>query len=879
MAKRFIIFIALSLIATLSMAQDSTMVQVHPSYKEVSKAHLWLFGKNYREEWAAKVKLPIIHLSTVHGGLKPVKEGGGMQTKSLRLEDSKGKEWVLRSVEKAPDKILPDNLRGTFAVDWVDDAMSAQHPFAALVVPPLAEAAGIPHANPIIGIVAADDNLGEFADTFVGLICLLEEREPAGDTDNTPEMLSDLDKSHWNRVDGRNFLKARMLDLLLADWDRHEDQWRWVKDKSGKGKKFTGIPRDRDQVFHLSEGVFPSIAALPWVNPLFDDFEGDIPRVKYSIFKSRFLNQHPDAQLTEAEWKQFAQEFVATQTDELLEKALKRMPPEIYAIRHDELLAKLKKRRDNIPQAMSDYFKFANKTVDIKLSDKSEKITISDADDKGIRILVQSSDSDTSAIIMNNVYLPTVTEEIRIYTSGGTDSIRVNSQASTIKLRIIGGKSGDIEKGNKTEKGFKTEKGNDVDKSKKNEQIEKAELNENVITGAAEGAKVYVYGEPGNTSVSPAGRFKLHLSKDTANTQFVPSNPYNVWMPLATASLNLDDGFLLGLGFNYRKQSGFRKLPYASMQRVMLSHSFATSAYRLKYNGEWIHVAGTTDITLQALINAPDNTTNFFGTGNETILVKGHDYLRFYRTRYNTFYLDPSFRWRFSTQMSLRVGPSFQLYRMDEDDNIGRLIKNTTVIKSYDSTTVGHQRAHVGLRVNFQIDKTNSSILPSSGYQMLTDLTGYTGINSNSKAYLQLKQEFTFYQKLDSKAKVVLFNRTGGGISLGNPAFYQSMFLGGQGNLLGYLQNRFAGSHMVYNNLQTRIKLANVASYILPGQLGLTGFFDAGRVWAKNEHSNDWHFGKGGGLYFAPAGLTVFQVLAGHSKEGWYPYISLNVRI
>jgi hypothetical protein len=854
MAKQIFVLITILLFGRSAFAQkDSSIVQVHPSYKEVSKVHLWLFGNNYREEWATKVKLPLIHLSALHGGLKPVKEGGGMQTKSLRLVDNQGKEWVLRSVEKTPEKVLPENFRGTFAVDWVDDAMSAQHPFAALVVPPMAEAAGIPHANPIIGVVAADKNLEEYAKTFVGLICLLEEREPAGDTDNTREMLSDLDESHWSRVDARNFLKARMLDLLLADWDRHEDQWRWLKDKNGKGKKFTGIPRDRDQVFHLSQGLFPTIAALPYVNPLFDNFEGNILRVKYSIYKSRFLNAYPDAQLPQEEWVKLAHDFVASETDAVFERALKRLPPEIYAIRHEELLEKLKTRRDKIPEAMLEYFKFVNRTVDIKLSNKSEAVTISDTKDKGLQVLVRAGDgesvgpslvhSDSRSVIMKNVYDPSITKEIRVYAADGADSIAVNSSRSAIKLRIIGGKG------------------------------------EKVISAVEAGPKVRVYGGSENTKVSPASRFNVHLSNDTANTRFVPSNPYNVFMPLVMAAINQDDGFLLGLGFKYTKQSGFRKLPYANTQRVLLTHSFATSAFRLRYNGEWIHVFGNADFTLQTLVNAPDNTTNFFGIGNETVLNKTGNYRRFYRTRYNTVYFDPALRWRFGTQMSLSVGPSFQMYKMDADDNAGRLIRNASSIKSYDSTTVNRQRAHVGLRINYVVDKTSSSVLPSSGYLLITDIATYTGLNTDSKAYLQIKPEFTYYQKLDAKAHVVLYNRIGGGISIGHPAFYQSMFLGGQGNLLGFLQNRFAGSHMIYNNLQARIRLANVASYILPGQLGITGFFDAGRVWAKHEVSRTWHYGTGGGLYFAPAGLTVFQVLAGHSKEGWYPYISLNVRI
>ena len=108
--------------------------------------------------------------------------------------------------------------------------------------------------------------------------------------------------------------------------------------------------------------------------------------------------------------------------------------------------------------------------------------------------------------------------------------------------------------------------------------------------------------------------------------------------------------------------------------------------------------------------------------------------------------------------------------------------------------------------------------------------------------------------------------------------FYQSLFLGGQGNLLGYRAYRFAGKAMVYNNFEARIKLFSIASYVLPGELGLTGFFDTGRVWTDNDSSDKWHAGSGGGIYFMPAGLTLFQVVAAHSTEGWYPYFSLLLR-
>jgi len=807
---------------------DSVVQAVHPSYVNVTGVHRWFFGDNYRKEWATEVKMPLIRISKVYGGLTPVKEGGGMQSKSLRLVDKTGKEWVIRSVEKTPDKLLPENLRGTFAVDWVDDAMSAQHPFSALIMPPLAAAAGVYHTNPIIGVVEPEEALGEYKDIFAGMVVLLEEREPAGESDNTPKMIKELNEDHDNRVDGEQFLKARLLDLLTGDWDRHEDQWRWVSEKKGKDKIYSAVPRDRDQVFHVNEGLFPSIAALPWINPLFGDFEGDLSGVKYSLFKTKFLKSYPDVQLSYADYMRIVNSFVKAETDEVLEAGLKRMPSEIYRIRHEELLNILKQRRNNIPAAMAQYYRFINRIVDIRTSDKNEHVEVSEVAGGDVRIIINKLDKSGQFkdTIMNRIYSSAVTKEIRLYVADGDDKVTVKNDYSAIKLRIIGGK------GNK-------------DFEVKN----------------------------------ASHKVKIYNGKDSLSTRFVPVNPYNVWMPLATAAINADDGFLLGLGVKYTQMDGFRKLPYASVQQVMISHSFATSAFRIKYNGEWIQALGKADITLQAFMQAPDNTMNFFGRGNETVLNKIDNYRTYHRTRFDTYQLDPALRWNTGEGTTISAGPSIQFYHLNRDDNGGRFINQSGLIKSYDSLTVDRDKAHAGIQVKLISNKRNNNVLPSEGYYFNLNIQGYTGLNKYSKSFLQIRPEFTYYQRLNAKGTIVISDRVGGGITAGDAAFYQSMFLGGQGNLLGYLQYRFAGEYMVYNNLQARVKLFNIASYILPGQLGLTGFYDAGRVWEKDEKSTKWHQGTGGGVYFAPAGLTIVQLLAGHSEEGWYPYVSMNFRL
>src|SRR5690606_35288739 len=197
----------------------------------------------------------------------------------------------------------------------------------------------------------------------------IEEREPLGDSDNTLKMLSKINHDNDDIYKAKTFLRARMLDLLVGDWDRHEDQWRWYDDSKGKDKDYLPIPRDRDQAFRKVEGLFPNLTSRSWALPTLQGFRATISRPNYSLFKSRFLNAHSKNQFTFEEWMEVAHEFVANITDSVLEEGLKRLPASSYAIRHDSLFAEHKNRRDAIPAAMETYYRFINNIVDIKLSD------------------------------------------------------------------------------------------------------------------------------------------------------------------------------------------------------------------------------------------------------------------------------------------------------------------------------------------------------------------------------------------------------------------------------------------------------------------------------------------------------------------------------
>lgn len=819
---------------------DSITVQANAKYNTVSNFHRKLFGENYRKEWAALTKVPVIRTSQINGGLKPLKRGGGMQTVSLRLADSLGQEWVMRSVNKRAESLLPITLHQTFAKDFVDDAVSAQHPYSALIVPPIAEAVKVPHTNPIIGVVAPDTALGVHNLDMAGTLVLLEEREPLGDSDNTPKMISKIFKDNDDSFGGKTFLRSRMLDLLIGDWDRHADQYRWVDDLPGKDKDYRVVPRDRDQVLRKMEGLFPYMVSRSWAVPTIQGFKSNIPSIKYSLYKSSFLNAHPKMQFNYDEWNSLSQDFAKQVNDSVLKEGVARLPFSSYEIRGEEILSNLIKRRNAIPNEMEKYYRFLNEIVDIRLTDKNEWVSIEDAPEKGITVIVQKVNKEglRKKTLMNKTYNPNITKEIRMYVGNGKDSVYVNAPISPIKIRLIGGhdtKHYDIKASNK--------------------KVNIYDLNKNQYSNR---------------------NIKQTISSDTSIVDFIPVNLYNVTLPLITAGYDADDGLLLGGGFRYTGQKGFRKTPYTHIQELMISGSASTGSFKINYKGKWREVIGKADFTIDADILAPNNTQNFFGLGNNSIYDKEMHDIRYYRTRFNLYELKPALQWEKQVN-TFKIGPALQYYSFSTDKNKGRFIEQSHELNSYDSLTINKDKIFAGFITEFIRDNRNSTLLPTSGAYFKIQLKGYTGLNDYSKSFGQVTSEFSFYKSFANES-IVLANRLGGGTTVGKTTFYQSHFLGGHENLLGLRKYRYAGEHMFYNNLEARIKLADVGSYILPGQLGLIGFYDIGKTWTKGYNSKDLHQGAGTGIYYAPAQMLVIQALAAHAENTWYPYFNLGFR-
>ena len=167
-------------------AQRDTTVVAGAHYRAGGLRQM-LLGKDYRTLWTTPVRVPFLDPDTFAGGLSVLREGGGLSTESLRLRGRDGREYVFRSVDKDVTPSIPDDLVNTVAHDVVQDLVSAKHPAAAVVVPPLLDAVGVLHATPRMVVMPDHPFLGEHREQFRGRLGQIEERPTADDEDPAPD--------------------------------------------------------------------------------------------------------------------------------------------------------------------------------------------------------------------------------------------------------------------------------------------------------------------------------------------------------------------------------------------------------------------------------------------------------------------------------------------------------------------------------------------------------------------------------------------------------------------------------------------------------------------------------------------------------------------
>ena len=805
-----------------------------PKDIDVSGFHKFMWGDLNREKYGKEITVPVLELDNVFGGLKPIRRGGGNQTNSLRLVNPEGKQYVLRSMDKDASRIMGGILKGTFLIDVVKDVFTMSHPYAAFVIPDMAAAAGIYHTNPKLYYMPKQPGLKQYNDIFGGGMYLLEER-PAGNREDvasfgkskdiigTFDVLEQIRKDGKSSIDQDFAIRSRLFDMVIGDWDRHEDQWRFASFETEDGKTYyRPIPRDRDQPFSKFDGVL--IPTFKYFVPLVKNMQSmdyDIKNMKWynnypRFFDAEFLNQ-----LTLKDWLAQAEYIQKNLTDEVIEKAIKQLPKNVYDIDGKELIAMLKSRRDKLKDIAKRYYTKQAKTVQVVGTDKDDEFIIKRLNNDETSIQIFRKDTE----IYNRIFKTDETNEVQLYGLNGDDKFYISGDVDdSILIRLIGGQNHDTYEDTSS------------------------------VSGWSKKTKVYDYKSKENTV--KGGKELADLRKDDyySNTYDHRDIENNTSLLLPNIGSNPDDGWFFGLNYTYTAQ-GFKKKPFASQHSISANYYSSTSGYDVEYNGEFTEFIGNWSLGLRAKLTSDNYSINFFGWGNNTVfdMPTGdlEDDLDNYRVKKGEISFSPSLIKRFNAGSIFKISGIIE--GIEIENTPGRQITNAIGNVS----NLFETNYFWGGEFNFNHKRVDDNSFPTNGMNFDASLGAKANTDDFENRFGYFKGKLAIYQNLVPNRSVVWATEFGTQLNIGNRfEFYQGATLGGTNNLRGFNNQRFTGKESFYNSNDIRVRLGRFKLGI-PMKIGVTGGFDYGKVWTPlSTNLNRWNTSYGGSVWLS--GLDMF---------------------
>ena len=404
----------------------------------------WIAGDLHRDLWELEFTVPVLDLDSVGGGLTVDEMSGGKQTPGLHLNAADGRVFQFRSMVKDPSRAIPDVLRETPVDHLFDDQMAAQFPLAAMVVAEILDAADILVAHPRPVVMPDDPRLGPYRAAFAGRMGWIELRpnerdgERPGFAGSTKivggdEVYEEIAEDPHARFDTRKVLRARLIDMLVGDWDRHSDQWRWASFPSAEGTRWEPIPRDRDWAFARMDGMLSLVSAVflrRYVG--FSDRFPPIDRLASSAYR---VDHHALSTLQRAD---FVEEAVLLQRmlpDSVLRAAVEVLPPSYREREAQVLLDALTARRDDLLRQAVRFHDLLARTVHVhgKVG-VPDVVTVETLSDGRVRVTHRVGGPE-GRVALERTLDPRVTEELRVFADEEVDS--VDTDSSPIRVRVL----------------------------------------------------------------------------------------------------------------------------------------------------------------------------------------------------------------------------------------------------------------------------------------------------------------------------------------------------------------------------------------------------------------------------------------------------------
>lgn len=802
-------------------------------YAEAGRLQRLLFGDDYRDLWARPFRAEVLDLGRFAGGLTPVRAVGQQQSRGLALRGADGRSYTFRGTEKDATAGLEPELRETIAGRIAQDQVAALHPGAHPVAAALLEAAGVPSAAPRIVVMPDDERLGAFRAEFAGALGTIQEYpEPAADGRQgflgateiigTEALLARLRADPAERIDARSFLRARLMDLFVGDWDRHPGQWRWARIPGLEG--WQAIPEDRDYAFSRFEGLVLTVARN-W-KPRWVVFGPRYPDMLGLTWQAWPLDRRLLSELEKPAWDEAAAELQRRLTDPAIDAAVARLPRAYQELDGPRLASALRRRRDRLPQAAERFYRFLAEEVRVEATDRPDVAEAIGLEGGDLELRLSRADPSGAPVgepWLRRRFRSGETSEVRLELGGGDDHL-VTRGRSGVRLRVVGGEGDDL-----------------LDDSA--------------------GGEAWLADWQGHDRVVRGEHTRLDARPYTAPVPD-PARPWlpardwgrqRTWLPWFAASPEL--GAFVGAGVRLERFA-FRTHPVGRSQTLRAGYASGPGAFKVEYAGEFRRENSGVFTALAGRASQVE-ILRFFGFGNETLSDRPD---RFYEVEQGQLSASALLGVTLAPGLILSLGPTVD--RVSTRRRGDRLVG---AVRPYGSEPFGQ----VGAQAELRLDTRDLPEAATRGVVLVAGGSFHPAAWDVRHPFGELHAEAATY--LTARAlplKPTLALRAGLHQVFGTYPFHEAAFVGGPDTVRGFAAQRFAGDGGAFGNAELRLLLGKYF-LVLPGEYGVFALADTGRVWLDGERSDRWHTGLGGGLWFAyvERGNTVTVAVAS-SDEG-----------
>ena len=800
--------IAFALVAADAAGAADEAVRVAASERyEAGRVHRFAFGGGYRDLWAVPIELPLLDLSHEGGGLTPTRRFGGLQTAVLGFRGEDGRLYTFRGTDKDPSAVLDPLLRETLVRAIVQDQMAAQHPGGPLAAGVVAREAGVLAVDERMVVMPDDPRLGEFRAEFAGMVGSFFEYPQPGE-DGRPgfagaseiidhdALYERLARGGDDRVNVEAFVRARLLDLLLGDFDRHRKQWRWARLPGSE--LWQPIPEDRDMAFVRFDGFGQRLASV--YIPILQSYGPTYPSMRGLALHGWEQDRWLLPALSWETWERVAADMQARLSDAVLTRAVAALPPEYAERDGDRLRRDLRGRVDRLPEAARALYEHLAGEVDIQTSDAADDVQIEHAENGSVLVTVRAFASATATSApaparFRRRFEACETKEVRLYLRAGDDRIRVTGPKSGVQVRVI------------------------ADGGRKR-------LSE------SECSATRVYDERGAVDVSEApcavvdSRPYVPPRSDAGfvDVEEVPPRDWgSEWLPIPQVGFENDVGAFLGVGVIHTRY-GFRKHPWSSRHSLSAGWATEDNRPRVRYvgafrpeNSPWI---AKLDVKVSGI-----EVLRFYGFGNETS-DRGSD--RLFRVRNENYRIVPSVEVPILEERgALWAGPYLEYSRTRRNN---RLID---ILDPYGAGRFGAIGLEGGFRYDTRrsIEGENPSLtlpfhanpaagFPTSGIVFDASARVSPPVWDVEQTWGSLKGTLAgFYTPFES-GRAVVGLRVGGETNFGREPYFNSAYIGGgrtfsgDATIRGYRAQRF-------RRRQCRLRESRSSHRALPHQAAL----------------------------------------------------------